>query len=380
MLHGKLTNEGSAFIRQSLIVFQFIASIVMIAATITLESQLAYIRRSDLGYNQEHIFTCQTLDMAGLFNTVQQELMQNTAIVSINGASDLLYNIQWGNTARDWEGKIGNGNVDYYGMFVDSAFINNMSLELIEGANFVQTGEQQYIINETAAKALGMTYPIVGKWMDTYGEHGKIVGVVKDFHFQSLYKKIAPLVIFNNQDPYFNTLYVRTTAKDAGRAITSVQKLWEEYNPNYTFDYSFMDESYDRLYKAHIRTGQLFVIFSFIAILISCMGLFGLVAYTAEAKTKEIGIRKVNGADIFDIVTMLSKEFLKLVFIAMLIAFPLSYFWLDRLLQDFAYRISLDWWIFAISGVITITLTLLTIGKQAIKAASANPVDAIKKE
>ena len=384
MFHGKLTKEGYVFIRRSLIVFQFIASIVMIAATITLESQLAYIRRSDLGYNKEHIFTCQTLDMAVHFNTVQQELMKNTAIISVNGASDILYNLQWTNTTREWEGKTENGNVDYYGLSVDSMFINNMSIKLIEGTNFVQSGEQQYIINETAAKAMGMTYPVVGKWMATYGERGKIVGVVKDFHFQSLYKKIAPLVIFYNQNPdyksFARTLYVQTTAQDAGRAIASVQKLWEEYNPNYTFDYSFMDESFNRLYNAHIRTGQLFFIFSFIAILISCMGLFGLVAYTAEAKTKEIGIRKVNGADIFDIVTMLSKEFLKLVFIAMLIAFPLAYYWLDRLLQDFAYRISIGWWIFALSGVITIILTLLTIGRQAIKSASANPVDAIKKE
>jgi len=291
----------------------------------------------------------------------------------------VLSDLQWTNTIKEWEGKTGEGIVNHYGLFVDSAFFNNMSIEFKEGTNFEQSGEEQYIINETAAKAMGLTNPIIGKWMVTYGDRGTIVGVVKDFHFQSLYKKITPLVIFNNAD-WVNTLYVRTTAKDAGSAIASVQKLWKEYNPNYTFDYSFMDESFKHLYNTHIRTGQLFTIFSFIAILISCMGLFGLVTYTAETKTKEIGIRKVLGSGVIDIVTLLSKEFLKLVGIAMLIAFPLAYFWLDRLLQDFAYRISIGWWIFALSGVITIILTLLTVGWQAIKAATANPVDAIKKE
>ena len=183
-----------------------------------------------------------------------------------------------------------------------------------------------------------------------------------------------------SSDLWASTLYIRTTAQDAGSAIAAVEKLWKKYNPNYTFEYSFMDQSFERLYRSDIRTGQLFGVFSFIAVLISCLGLFGLVSYAAEAKTKEIGIRKAHGASVSDIVTMLSKEFLLLVGIAMLIAFPLSYYWLDKLLQNFAYRISIGWQIFALTGIISILLTLLTVGWRAISAATVNPVKSIKTE
>jgi len=393
MLQGKLTNKGNnGFFRKSLIVGQFIASTVLIAATVTLESQLTYIRRKNLGYNQEYVFTCQTHDMAGHYQAVKAELMRNPAIRSVTGASAELIDIQASNTTSNWEGKIGDGSVSYYRLFIDSTFFNNMKMSFAEGSGFspevrtfeMGTGfeqgkENQFIINETAAKSMGLTEPVVGKWMEADHSRGKIVGVVKDFHFHSLYKQIDPLVIFYSPD-WASTLYVRTTAKDTGKAIAAVEKLWKEYNLKYTFDYSFMDESFEQLYRADIRTGRLFGIFSLIAILISCLGLFGLVTYTAETKTKEIGIRKVLGASISDIVTLLTKEFLLLVCIAISIAFPLSYYWLDSLLQNFAYRISIGWWIFALAGIITIILTLITVGCQAIKAATANPVKAIKSE
>jgi hypothetical protein len=247
------------------------------------------------------------------------------------------------------------------------------------GVSYGPGEENQFIINETMAKSMGLAEPVVGKWMDADHARGIIVGVVKDFHFHSFYREVAPLVIFYQPD-WANTLYVRTTAQNAGNAVEAVKKLWTTYNPNYTFEYSFMDKEFERLYRSDIRTGQLFMIFSLIAVLISCLGLFGLVTFAAEARTKEIGIRKVYGASEGDIVTMLTKEFLLLVGIAMLIAFPLSYYWLDTLLQEFAYRISIGWWIFALSGVIVTVLTLITVGWRAIKAAIANPVESIKME
>ena len=380
MLQGKLTNKGNSLFRRSLVVVQFVASVIMIAATVTLESQLTYIRSKNPGYDQEHVFTCQTRDMAAHIETVKQELMRNPAILSVNGASAKLTDVYASNTTRDWEGKIGEGAVSYYRLFIDSTFFSNMSMVFATGSGFGPGEETQYIINETMAKTMGLTEPIVGKWMAAdFGIRGTIVGVVKDFHFHSLYKEISPLVIFH-QPEYARTLYVRTTAQNAGSAIAAVEKLWKAYNPNYTFEYSFMDESFDRLYRSDIRTGRLFIVFALIAVLISCLGLFGLVTYTAEAKTKEVGIRKVLGASVNDIVILLSKEFLILVIIAMCIAFPLAYYWLDSLLQDFAYRISIGWWIFALTGLITVILTVLTICWKAIKAATANPVDAIKSD
>ena len=380
LLQRRLTNKRNAILRKSLVVIQFIASSVLIAATVTLESQLTYIRRANLGFDQKYVFTCETRDMTKDYKTVKQELMRNPAIQSVTGASDRLSSVRASNTTNKWEGKTGDGSVSYLRLFVDSTFFNMMSMIFVEGSGFVPDKENQYIINETMAKSMGLSEPIVGKWMAAdFGIIGTIVGVVKDFHYNSFYKKISPLVIFYSPD-YASTLYIRTTANDAGKAIAAVEKLWKKYNPNYTFEYSFMDESFERLYRSDMRTGQLFGIFSFIAVLISCLGVFGLVTYAAEARTKEIGIRKVHGASISDIVAMLSNEFLILVCFAMLIAFPLSYYWLDKLLQDFAYRISIGWWIFALTGVITILLTLLTVGWKAIAAASANPIESIKKE
>jgi putative ABC transport system permease protein len=223
---------------------------------------------------------------------------------------------------------------------------------------------------------MGMTDP-VGKWVDR--QEWKIVGVVKDFHFASLHSNIEPLVMFY-EPQYIRALYVRTAPGKVQDAIAAVEKVWQQYNPEYAFTYWFLDETFDSIYKSDILSGRLFGVFSIMAILISCLGLFGLVVFTAELKTKEIGIRKVLGASVPEIVKLLTGEFLILVGIAMLIAFPLAYYWLDNMLQDFAYRISLGWWMFTVAALITIALTLLTVGVKAIKAAMANPVKAIKSE
>ena len=392
LLQRNLTNKKGDVFRKVLVVVQFIASSVLIAATVTLSAQLSYIRRINLGFDQEQVFTCQTRDMAGEYRTVKEELMRNPVIRSVTGASDRISDISRTNSTQNWERKTGDGSVSYYRLFVDSTFFNNMAMTFAEGSGFrpgvktfaMGTGfepgeENQFIINETLAKDMGLTEPVVGQWMEADHSRGTIVGVVKDFHFNSFYEKISPLVLFYSPD-WASTLYIRTTAQDAGRAVALVENLWKKYNPNDTFEYSFMDQSFERLYRSDVRTGQLFGVFAFIAVLISCLGLFGLVSYAAEAKTKEIGIRKVHGAGVSDIVTMLSKEFLLLVGIAMLIAFPLSYYWLDKLLQNFAYRISIGWQIFALTGIITILLTLLTVGWRAISAARVNPVKSIKTE
>ena len=390
MLQGKLTSRGNNRFQKLLIVNQFIISFVLIATTVTLESQLTYMRRKNLGYDQEHVFTCRTRNMAGHYQTVKAELLKYPFIRSVVGTSDNLSDIS-SNTTHNWEGKVGEGYINYHNFYVDSTFFSNMSISFVAGSGFepnvrdVNTGTDlglneghQFVINEAAAKKMGLTEPIVGKWIDADHVRGRIVGVVKDFHFNSFHQEIAPLVFFYSPN-WANTLYIRTTAQDAGKAIAAVEKLWKEFNPNYSFNYSFMDESFEHLYRSYIQTGRLFGVFSFIAILIACLGLFGLVTYKTEVKTKEIGIRKVLGANISDIVLMLTRELLILVGLAMLIAFPITYYWLDKLLQDFAYRISISWWIFAISGVIITFLTLLTVGWKAFKTSMANPVEAINK-
>ena len=226
---------------------------------------------------------------------------------------------------------------------------------------------------------IGEGESVVGRILTFSGGDNEIVCVVKDFNFQDLRTEITPLVLHCvTEQQYF--LYVKVAPGKTKEAIAAVEKVWKEYNADYDFEYQFLDETFDMVYKSDLRTGNLFTIFAVMAILISCLGLFGLVNYTAESKTKEIGIRKVLGATVSSMVMMLSKEFLILVGIAMIIAFPVAYYLLERLLQDYAYRIAIGWWMFAAAGLIVIVLTLLTVGWKAIKAATANPVNAIKTE
>jgi ABC-type antimicrobial peptide transport system permease subunit len=234
-------------------------------------------------------------------------------------------------------------------------------------------------LNETAVREMQLKEDPLNQIVSFNNEGFTVSGIVRDFHFESLNQPILPMVLICTKSIH-NHFYVRTTARGTKSALTSIETLWKEHCPNLLFTYSFLDENFERLYKTDIQTGILLYIFAFIAIMISCLGLFGLVTFTAESKTKEIGIRKVLGARVSDIVSMLSKEFLILVGIAMVIAFPLAYYWLNRMLQDYAYRIEISWWMFALAGIITIVLTLITVGWKAIKAATENPVKAIKSE
>jgi ABC-type antimicrobial peptide transport system permease subunit len=268
----------------------------------------------------------------------------------------------------------------------DHDFIPTMDVKLVAGRNFNGTlaDAANIILNETAVKTLGFTEPVGEKISIASIEEGSVIGVVSDFHFKDLHTPIEPLIILADdfwKAKFMQTsLYVRTSSNGASQALASAEKLWKQYEAELPFFYQFVDDEFNTIYKTDIRTGILFRYFAIIAILISCLGLFGLITFIAEGKTKEIGIRKVLGASVSNIVNMLSKEFLILVGIAMLIAFPLAYYWLDKMLQDYAYRINISWWIFAIAGLLTVALTLLTVGWKALKAATANPVKAIKAE
>jgi hypothetical protein len=369
------SKRANNLFRKTLVVTQFVASTTLIVGTLVLGLQMKYIREKDMGYDREQMLMLSMINIRGHYDAVKAELEQQPSILGVTASSENIMDISSGNSFDTWEGKISEGKTLHTQLRVDTSFVRVMGLTLIDGGNFTSTSvESQYILNEAAVKAMGLTDP-VGKWVEEPDK--KIVGVVKDFHFQSLHQEITPLVLFH-APRFIGELYVRTRAGNSQQAIAAIEKVWKQYNPEYAFNYRFLDETFDRIYKSDIQTSRLFGAFSIIAILISCLGLFGLVVFSAELKTKEIGIRKVLGASIPDIVTLLTKEFLILVGIAIVIAFPLSYFWLDNILQDFAYRIPLSWWIFAVAALITIVLTLLTVCAQAIKAAMANPVEAIK--
>jgi putative ABC transport system permease protein len=224
---------------------------------------------------------------------------------------------------------------------------------------------------------MGLTDP-VGKRFQLHEVKGTIVGVVKDFNFASLHTPIGPLVLRYRREG--SMYYVKTEGREASRAIAAAQKLWRQYNPGFAFDYSFLDQHYEKMYRSDIRTGGLFMRFAGIAIFLSCLGLFGLATYTAQVRTREIGIRKVLGASVVSIVALLSRDFLRLILIAIVIASPLAGWGMYQWLQDFVYRTAINGWVFVLAGGAALGLALLTIGWQALRAALANPVKALRSE
>jgi len=383
-LQGINNKSGNAALRRILVVGQFMIAIVLIMVTITSTLQLEYVKRKNLGYTKENIFYVPvSKNLVEHVDAVKSELLQNPAILGVTATSQPLKNITIQNGIFKIEGIDGyrNGHEELLTvtLYTDTNFFSTMNIELLEGRNFTGTlADAGYVIlNETAIKTIGLKEPI-GKKCSVAGNAATIIGVVRDFHFKNLHTPIEPFMIRGYSG--YNYLYVKTSAAGAPEAIAAVEKFWKQYETEIPFSYQFVDDEFDTIYKTDIRAGILFRYFAGIAIFISCLGLFGLVAFTAETKTKEIGIRKVLGARVSNIVNMLSKEFLILVGIAMLFAFPLAYYWIDKMLQDYAYHIRIGWWMFALAGLITIVLTLITVGWQAVKAATANPVKAIKSE
>jgi putative ABC transport system permease protein len=254
-------------------------------------------------------------------------------------------------------------------------------MQLIEGDGFTGSAADSanFILNEAAVRESGIKEPVIGKRFTFQGIKGVIAGVVKDFHFQNMHHKIPPLLMqYDMHSP--GKMYVRTTGKDAPRALAAAESLWKKYNADYAFDYNFLDSQFDALYKTDTHIGQLFNCFAVVTICISCLGLFGLVTFTAESKVKEIGVRKVLGAGMPQIIALLSKDFLLLVLIAAAIAFPVAWNVLNRFLQAYAYRTDLSWWVFALAGFITLLIAMLTVSFKCVQAALANPVRALKNE
>ncbi len=379
-LSGSATSvHGKSYVRKILVTVQFVFSIGLILITIGLGSQLNYLRQKDPGYTQENIFVTRMYNMQEHYSTVKNELLQQGTIPDVT-ATNIPVNDVWWNISRKWQCKDESKEFGTAVLSGDYNLLDFFNIKLLSGRKFTLEDHPHggYIVNKQMAEKLGWPQ-VVGRTIPLYSdEESEIVGETDDFNFRNFHSKIGPIVISYSQGGDY--LYVKSAPGKSREAIAAVETIWKRYNEGYPFDYQFMDEEFDQMYKSDIRTGNLFNAFSLIAVFISCLGLFGLVTYTAETKTKEIGIRKVLGASVGNIVRMLSNEFLILIGIAMLIAFPVAYYWLDKMLQDYAYRISVGWWIFATAALIIIALTLLTVVWQAVKAATANPVNSIKSE
>ncbi len=380
-LKGKISlGVGNAAFRKILVVTQFVFSIGLIIGTIIINSQLSYIRGKELGYDKSHVFSFGMRDMQKNYEAVRAELLSQPGILGVTSSGDNIISIGNNTGDTDWDGKEPNSMFLIHPINIDKYYLGFFKVKLAAGKGFsgFKTDTANFILNETAVRATGITNPI-GKRFKLHDINGTIIGVAKDFHFASLKQKIEP-AIFAYQPGNDWRMSVRTTGKDASKAIAAVSKIWKQYNSAFPFDYSFLDDDYNDLYKADERSGTLFTAFAAIAIFISCLGLFGLATYTAQVKVKEIGIRKVLGATVVNITTMLSKDFLMLVVISLVIASPVAWFAMNKWLQGYAYRISIQWWVFAVAGITAIIIAFITMSFQAIKAALANPVKSLRSE
>jgi len=385
VLKGKIRNSiGELLVRKGLVVFQFIISLVLIVAVLVIQMQMEFVQKKNLGYDKDNVLQ---FDKEGTVaqntTTFLEKIKKIPGVVNASAVSQST--VQSGNNNStygiEWPGKNAKDLVVFGVTNVDYNMIETLGIHLNEGRSFSRqfgADSTKLIFNEAAIKVMGLKKPIGTKVM-MWGKEMEIVGIVKDFHFVSLYEPIAPMVF--RYDPTRTMLImVKIQAGNEKETIAKLSGFYKNYNPGYPFDYKFLDKSYQALYISEQRVSTLSKYFAGLAILISCLGLFGLATYNAEARTKEIGIRKVLGASVGNVVLMLSKDFFKLLIIAVVIAFPLAWWAMNNWLNGFAYKINIGATVFIVAFVTILLITLITVGYQAIKAALANPVKSLRTE
>jgi putative ABC transport system permease protein len=381
-LKGKFTIGGSTTLfRKALVITQFAMSVVLIISTLLIGEQLRYMRNKDLGYTKENVFAFGLRgEMSEKLDVIKSELSKEAGILNVSYANGFIVSLGSSTSDIEWEGKAPNQRLIASQISTDKEFMELFKLQLKEGEWFTGTkaDTNKFILNEKAVQAIGLKNP-VGQPFTFHSVRGTIVGVVKDFHFASLHQQITPMVLFHNPN-WFGVVNVKTTGEMAPQAIAAAERLWKRYHPDHPFEYNFMNEAFDKLYKSEQRTSKLFNIFAGIAIVISCLGLFGLATFTAEQRTKEIGVRKVLGASVTNITALLSKDFLKLVLVGNLIAWPIAWYIMHKWLENFAYQINISLWVFLVAGVLALLIALLTVSYQSIKAALANPIKSLRSE
>ena len=385
VLKGRFSASSKGLIlRKSLVVFQFVISIILIIGTMIVYIQLNYMRNRDLGFNMEHEMVIKTNSDKNK-DAFRESLTSIPSVISTCYSSSVpgSFHTSAFSEMQNKNGDLQKTNLNLY--FVDFDFINHYNLKIIAGRpfskDFPTDSTDAMIINESAAVLLGYNLPgeAVGRNFDQWGRKGKIIGVLKDFNYKSLQQKIEPLVM--RIDPNnFDLISIKVDANNLPATIKIINDKWNQVIPNRPFDFYFLDDFFNNQYQSEKNFGRLFFYFAVLAIFISCLGLLGLSSYSTIQRKKEIGVRKIMGASIPDIVKLLSSDFIKLVCIAFVIGAPIAWFGMSKWLDDFAYRTNISMWTFALSGTIAITIAFLTISYQAIKAAIVNPVKSMRTE
>ncbi len=394
VLKGKVASGfKSSWLRSSLVVFQFSISIMLIIGTIVIYNQLDYIRSRKIGFNREQVLVLHNgYSLGKNIKSFKDEMAKLPGVTDLTVSGDLPTAGSGGFNQNGWfrDASLDAKRIIILTNFgVDEDYIPTLGMEMTKGRNFskeYKTDSVAIILNESAARLLGLKDPLNATlYRPDFGPDGlgkavayHVVGVVKDFNFNSMHEKIGALIMQLGDNR--NSIALRINTKNIPSLVSDIESKWKTMAPGLPFSYTFMDNDFNNLYNAEARTGKLFISFAVFAILIACLGLFGLVTYAAEQRIKEIGIRKVLGASASGIVAMLSKDFAKLVLIASLIAFPVAWWAMNKWLQSFAYRIAISWWVFIAAGLMAIMIALVTVSLQAVRAAIANPVKSLRTE
>jgi putative ABC transport system permease protein len=384
---------SNLLIRNGLVVFQFTVSVALIICTIIVFQQLKHTQNMDMGLQKDNVIILPNTEklQPGAEETLRQQM---SVLPGVTSAS-ITTSIPTGRTFGDgYEPEAEKGiepltkDMAISSFMVDEHFLPSLHLQLLQGRNFSKdfNDSLSVILNETAVKEIGWKNP-VGRYLNYPGnnnQHFKVVGVVKDFNFESIRNTITSFALFHNSSKTYTTgasmILVKTDPKNIPSILKEAEAKWKTFAPSVPFEYSFLDRNFASLYVSEQRLGKVFGIFTCLSILVACLGLFGLSIYTAERRTKEIGIRKVLGASVQNLAALLSKEFIKLVFISLLLAFPIGWWAMNKWLQDFAYAIHIEWWVFAIAGLAAFAIAVTTVSFQAIKSALMNPVKSLRTE
>jgi putative ABC transport system permease protein len=395
VLKGKIAaGFRSSWLRSSLVIFQFIISIALIIGTLVIERQLNFIRSRQLGFHREQVLVVHNAYTAGdPVKTLRKELLKLSGVEDATLSGDL----PTSGGGYNQNGWFRDASLDaqriavFTDLYVDEHYIPTLGMQMAKGRNFsadFPTDSTGIILNEAAVRLLGLKDPLnqllyrpdyrkgIDEKPTAIAFH--IVGVVKDFNFNSMHEKVGPLVMELSDNR--GSMAIRLHTANVYPLVRQIEAKWHGIAPGVPFGYTFMDNDFNNLYHAEQQTGRLFITFAVFAILIACLGLFGLVTYAAEQRMKEIGIRKVLGANVSGIVALLSRDFARLVLIASLIAFPLAWWAMNQWLRSFAYRIGISWWIFVVAGLAAVTIALLTVSLQTIRAAVANPIRSLRSE
>ena len=389
VLKGRFsTSSNGLSLRKALVVFQFAISVALIVGTVVVYQQLNYMKSQELGFKKDQmlIFNFQgDQKIKKQYEAIKNEISNIPGVISVSASSSTpsTGNSHAYSILENKDGDMQPSNIALY--FVDYNYLENYNIPVIAGRgfslDFPSDSTAALVVNEATAASLGYTHPeeIVGKKFSQWGREGQIIGVIKDFHFRSLKEKIAPLTL-RIEPQGFGLFSVAVNTSDLKGTVVKLENLFKEVAPHRPVDYYFLDEAFDKQYRAEERFGTLILYFSGLAIFIACLGLLGVTSYTTSQRTKEVGIRKVMGASAVQLIALLSKDFVKLVLLGMIIAIPVAWYGMSRWLENFEYKTEMSWWIFFLAGVLAVLIAVFTVSSLAIKAALANPVKSIRIE